>query len=113
MSPHRVARALSAGGLVLIGACTDLSQPSDQPEPSAQSMLQQASADDPVGLARGVRGFGGFFLDRDGAPTVSLTDPAERGNAERALSPYFGARGLDPSQLRVVRADFAYTSLER
>jgi hypothetical protein len=95
-----------------MGACTDLSQPSDRPEPSAQS-IPQASADDPVGLARGVRGFGGFFLDRDGAPTLFLTDPAERGAAEQALSPYFGARGLDPSQLRVVRADFEYASLER
>jgi len=113
MSSHRLATALGAGSLVLIGACADLSEPSDRPEASLQQTLQQVSADDPVGLARGVRGFGGFFLDAGGSPTVYLTDPAERGAAEQALGPFFHARGLEPSRLRVVQADFEYSRLER
>ena len=56
--------------------------------PSLESTVQQPSVNDPVGLARGVRGFGGFFLDREGAPTVYLADPSERGAAERALAPF-------------------------
>ena len=115
--PHVAARALLAGGiLAAVGACSDVSNrtgPSQpQVNPTQQPAAQQASADDPVALARGVRGFGGFFLDREGAPTVYLADAGDRGAAQRALAPFFAARGIDASRLRVLHADFDYARLE-
>jgi len=115
--PRVAARALVAGGiLAAVGACSDVSNRTgpSQPslDPSLQPTAQQPSAEDPVALARGVRGFGGFFVDRQGAPTVYLTNPGERVSAERALAPFFAAHGMDAARLRVLPADFEYARLE-
>ena len=114
---HVAARALVAGGiLAAVGACSDVSNRTgpSQPsvDPSLQPTAQQPSAEDPVTLARGVRGFGGFFVDREGAPTIYLADAGDRGAAERALAPFLAARGIDASRLRVLHADFEYARLE-
>ncbi len=114
--PRAAARALVAGGiLVAVGACSDVSNRTGPSPPSVDASLQptvqQATADDPVGLLRGVRGFGGFFLDRQGTPTVYLTDTSERGAAQRALAPFFARHGLDASRLQVLRADFEHARL--
>lgn len=113
----RRARVWLAGAVVvLIGACSETPE-STAPRPADDAGLgpipYQASPDDPVALARWVRGFGGFFLDRDGVPTVYLTDPAEHAAAAAALAPYLAAQGLDRSRLRTLRADFDYARLER
>jgi len=115
--PRSAAGALLAAGmLVAVGACSDVSNHTGPSEPatapSLEPRVQQPSGNDPVALARGVRGFGGFFLDRAGAPTVYLADPSERGAAQRALAPFFAARGIDASQLRVLHADYRYSQLE-
>ena len=115
--PRAATRALVAGGiLAAVGACSDVSNRTgpSQPslDPSRQPTAQQPSAEDPVALVRGVRGFGGFFVDRAGAPIIYLTDTGERGAAERALAPFFAARGIDASRLRVLHADFDYARLE-
>jgi hypothetical protein len=106
---------LVAGTVLFASACSDTSQPtspSDQPAGTGPtSSLQQP--DDPVALARQVPGFGGFFYDPQGAPTVYLKDVAIRGTAERALQPYFSVRGMSPAALRVRKADFDWGSLER
>ena len=112
MPRKRPGRVLRLGGILLAAACQDLSQPTDPAlRPELPLARQQPSPDDPVALSRGVRGFGGFFLDADGAPTVYLTDPGERGTAEQALGPFLQAHGL-ASQLRVRHADFEYQRLE-
>jgi hypothetical protein len=67
----------------------------------------------PNDLARGVKGFGGFFLDAQGVPTIYLKDAAEKENAGRALGRYFQAAGITPSQLRVLRGQFDWSDLER
>jgi hypothetical protein len=99
-----------------VGACSDVSErtgPGQPPDdPALRPAAQQQPPDDPVGLARGVRGFGGFFLDRQGVPTIYLTDPAEHDAATVALAPFLAARGIDRSRLQVLRADFDYARLE-
>ncbi|MGH7519168.1 MAG: hypothetical protein ACREOC_17175 [Gemmatimonadales bacterium] len=112
-----VARAWLAGSVLLAtGACSDVSEPIGPGQPTDDSALRPASlqqpADDPVSLARGVRGFGGFLLDPQGVPTVYLTDPAEVDAAATALAPFLAARGMDRSRLQVRRADFDYARLE-
>jgi hypothetical protein len=114
---HRDARAWVAGAVLLAsGACSDGPEPTGPAQPPDDLALRPASAqlpaDDPVSLARGVRGFGGFFLDRQGVPTVYLTDPAQRDAVADALAPFLAARGLDRSRLQVLRADFSYGRLE-
>jgi hypothetical protein len=106
---------LVAGTILFASACSDTSQPtspSDQPASTGlTSSVQQP--DDPVALARQVPGFGGFFYDAQGAPTIYLKDVAGRGTAERALQPFFSVRGVSPSALRVRKAEFDWASLER
>ena len=115
--PRAAARALVVWGILMaLSACSDVSNPTGPSQPSVDASLQpgaqQPTADDPVALARPVRGFGGFFMDREGAPTIYLTDAGERGAAQRALAPFFAAHGMDASRLRVLHADFEYARLE-
>ncbi|MGH7518617.1 MAG: hypothetical protein ACREOC_14315 [Gemmatimonadales bacterium] len=117
MSRSRVGVATILG-LALVGlGCSDTSQPtvpSDQPDdPTLRAAAAQGPSENPNALARGVRGFGGFFLDAQGTPTIYLTDAGERGNAARALGPFLRARGIDPAAVQVRRGEFAWSDLER
>ena len=73
--------ALAAGLLVAAVACNDTSTPSG-PDGSLLASRGQggSSAELPSAaeLDRQVPGFGGFFLDRDGNPTIYLTRGADR-----------------------------------
>jgi hypothetical protein len=64
-------------------------------------------------LARQVPGFGGFYLDATGTPTVHLTQGSDRGNAERALAGYLAAQGLGPAALQVREGRYGWQQLER
>jgi hypothetical protein len=114
--PRVVLATLFGLALTALG-CSDNSQPTVPSEPSDDPSLratpQQAASDNPNDLARGVRGFGGFFLDAQGAPTVYLKDEKEKGNAANALGQYFRAAGINPSQLKVRKGQFDWTDLER
>jgi hypothetical protein len=104
---------LVAGAVLLASACSDTTQPtpSDQSgNPEPVDVIQQP--DDPVALARQVPGFGGFFFDTDGAPTIYLKEVGGRAAAEQALRPFLRAQGLSASTLRVRRADFDWAELE-
>jgi hypothetical protein len=110
--------ALAATAIVALGSCSDdATQPSAPSAPSAPDLAlavaQQDLADDPVALARSVPGFGGFFVDEQGTPTVYLTSPGRRVAAEQALGPWFRERGRPVAALRVLPARFAWTDLER
>ena len=74
MGEHAAMKVLAAS-VFLLAACLD------RPEPLAPTgatdaglarSAAQASPDDPNALARGVRGFGGFFFDAEGMPTIYL-----------------------------------------
>ena len=114
--PRAVLAALFGLALTALG-CSDNSQPTVPSEPSnepaSRATPQQVASDNPNDLARGVRGFGGFFLDAQGAPTVFLKDEKEKGNAANALGQYFRAAGINPSQLKVRKGQFDWTDLER
>ncbi len=114
MRPCAKLQAFAAAALLLAAACTDQNEPAapnDQPDLLSPA-VRQGPADNPNALARGVRGFGGFFYDAQGVPSMYLKDAAERGNAERALAPYLQARGLAPSKIRVRPGEFAWAELE-
>jgi len=105
----------AVAAVFLAAACTDQNEPTspiDEPDLSSPS-VQQGVPGDPNALARGVRGFGGFFFDAQGRPTAYLRHAAERPNAERALAPFLRAQGLSPSALLVRRGAFDWVQLER
>jgi hypothetical protein len=109
--------ALVAGALAL--ACSDSNQPvgpTDQSDgsnpPMASRVASQGGPDDPVALGSTVPGFGGFFLDAQGSPTVYLKDVGRRGAAEQALAPWLGSHGLRGSQMKVLHADFDWAQLQ-
>jgi hypothetical protein len=114
--------ALAAAATVALGSCSDdttlPSAPSAPSAPAAAPNLaltgaQQGLADDPVALARTVPGFGGFFVDDQGTPTIYLATPGRRAAAEQALAPWFRERGRPAAALRVLPARFDWTDLER
>ena len=113
--PRTVLRTLAMAAAILAAACTDDSGPTAPTSPTGAPLLskaQQGPSDDPNAIGRSVPGFGGFFFDAEGRPTVYLTDPGRRALAERALGPFLQAHGLSPSQLAVRQGDFDYSRLE-
>jgi hypothetical protein len=104
--------SLVAGTVLFASACSDTTQPtpSSNDTPGLEPLQQP---DDPIALVRGIPGFGGFFFDRDGAPTVYLRDESARAQVERALGPWLVAEGVRAAALRVRRADYDWASLER
>lgn len=117
MSNHRtLVLPLVTGAVLLATACSDdLVQPSvpaGQPDPASMA-ITQAEPDDPVALARSVPGFGGFFVDEDGTPTIYLRDAAQRGAAEKALTPWFRGAGKSLAVMRVRKAEFDWADLDR
>jgi hypothetical protein len=106
-------RLAAAGSLVLAAACSQADEVAGPAsELASPRVSQEAQAPSPDDLDRMMPGFGGFFLDRNGTPTVYLTDAGSRGAAERALDGYLSGRGIGPGQLRVVRAQYQYRQLE-
>jgi hypothetical protein len=116
MLSHRILIVSLAAGSVLLASCSDditqPTRPTDQLERVGVA-VRQGEPDDPVALARSVPGFGGFFVDEQGTPTIYLRDAAQRGTAERALTPWFRAHGRAPATMRVRKADFDWAALDR
>jgi hypothetical protein len=111
----RPTAAVAVGAVILSSACQDASQPttpSSLPDEPAFRQADQMPSGDPLELGRKVPGFGGFYFDADGVPTVYLRDPSGRGAVQAALAPFFRSQGLDPSQLRVLRGEFDYNQLD-
>ena len=113
---HRILIVSLAAGSVLLASCSDditrPNLPTDQLDRVGVA-VQQGEPDDPVALARSVPGFGGFFVDEQGTPTIYLRDAAQRGAAERALTPWFSSQGRAPATMRVRKADFDWADLDR
>jgi len=119
MVSSRMFRPLFAAGLLVAAAsCRDSSNPAgpDAASLSARGAQAGSFADLPSAaeLDRQVPGFGGFFLDASGSPTIYLTRPAaSRANAEQALAGYLNARGLGVAGLKVLQAHYGWQQLER
>jgi hypothetical protein len=109
-----IAGAAAAGALLLLVSCSDQPEPvgPSEPPPGADLAPVQGSADEPAALARTVPGFGGFFIDAQGNPTIYLRDPGQRARAEQALSPYLGAQGIGAGRLKVLKGDYDWSQLE-
>jgi hypothetical protein len=113
---HYFGLALASAAALTLAACQDNSSPT-APDAGALSSRVQApqgpelpSASE---FARQVPGFGGFFLDRNGAPTVYLTRGSSRAPAERLLAGYLSGRGLSAAAVRVLEGRYPWQQLQR
>jgi hypothetical protein len=115
MHLYRLSKVVLGAAAVVVTACSDSTQPAESPPPAPDPSLRSAQGQPahPLALARGVRGFGGFYLDAQGNPTVYLKDAAERSNVGQALEPWLRANGRSASQLRVVQGEFEWAELQR
>jgi hypothetical protein len=102
----------AATALVAVGCTSDEPTGPGTAADQPPATVRQGSGN-PNELARGVRGFGGFFFDAQGRPTVYLKHASERGNAERALAGYLRAQRVDPAALQTRRGDYDWPQLER
>src|SRR5687767_5536345 len=114
MPRRTIAGATAAGALLLLVSCSDQREPVGPSEPPSGPDLApvQGTAYDPAALARTVPGFGGFFIDAQGSPTIYLRDPSQRARAEQALSPYLRAQGIGAGRLKVLKGDYDWSQLE-
>jgi len=108
---------LAAGVALVISACQDQPNPTS-PDPrdvavSAQRSPQGGGLPSTEQLDRQVPGFGGFFLDASGEPTIYLARGVSRAPAEQALSAYMAARGLSAASLHVREARYGWQQLQR
>jgi hypothetical protein len=108
---------LAAGVALVISACQDQPNPTS-PDPrdvavSAQRSPQGGGLPSTEQLDRQVPGFGGFFLDASGEPTIYLARGVSRAPAEQALSAYMAARGLSAAALHVREARYGWQQLQR
>jgi hypothetical protein len=114
-TPFRL--ALAAGAVLAFAACQDQPGPTSVDarlaSVSAQQSPQGGDLPSAAELDRQIPGFGGFFLDRDGAPTVYLTPGASRAPVERALGAYAAARGLSTAAIVVREGKYGWQQLER
>jgi len=109
--------ALAAGAALAVSACQDQPNPTSPDarglEPTAQRSPQGGGLPSTEELDRQVPGFGGFFLDATGEPTIYLARGASRAPAERALGAYLAARGLSAAALHVREARYGWQQLQR
>jgi hypothetical protein len=113
---RRLGAGLLAGAVLAVSACQDDSTPTS-PDPALTSARVQSSQghDLPSAaeFARQVPGFGGFFLNKDGTPTVYLTRGSSRAPAERLLAGYLAAHGLSTAAVRVLEGRYGWNQLQR
>ena len=114
-TPFRL--GFAAGAVLTFAACQDQPGPTSVDprvaSPSAQRSEQGGQLPSADELDRQIPGFGGFFLDRDGAPTVYLARGASRAPVDRALGAYVAARGLSTAAIRVRDAQYGWQQLQR
>jgi len=107
---------LASAAALALAACQDNSNPTAPSNPPLSAGVQASPG---TGLpsaaefARQVPGFGGFYLDRTGAPVVYLTRGSSRAPAERLLAGYLAEKGLSAAAVRVLEARYHWQQLER
>jgi len=112
---HALVHALVVGALLVGTACSDRTGPTAPNDHAGPPDLDRQSAPapgDPYAVARTIPGFGGFFVDAQGQPTVYLRDAGRRPQVEQALAPLLRAHGLAGAQLRVLQGRFDWAELE-
>jgi hypothetical protein len=117
--PRTRAVAATLAALATFTACRDdtVSGPARAPaSPTGPQLgLIQVSAEatpSQLAVAQAVPGFGGYFIDEAGRPTVYLTDTGRSGDAAKALSGFLQSFGWTAADLQVRQATYDYLQLD-
>jgi hypothetical protein len=115
MRSRSTLQVFAVGTVLVLASCTDQTDPAapTNETPAPALAARQGQGNDPNALGRVVPGFGGFFLDAQGVPTVYLKDARRRGDAELALAPYLRTKGGAVGRLQVRQGDYDWVQLER
>jgi hypothetical protein len=105
-------RGLALGAVALVAACQDTSAPLSPPISGSMAQVSQDPQPSQLAVAQVVPGFGGYFLDATGAPTVYLLDPSRRADAEAALAGFLADRGFTAADLVVRQGAYEYAQLD-
>jgi hypothetical protein len=112
----RLGAGLLAVVALAVSACQDDSTPTSPDAGLTSARLQPKQGPElpsAAEFARQVPGFGGFFLSRDGTPSLYLTRGSSRAPAERLLAGYLGAHGLSATAVRVLEGRYGWAQLQR
>jgi hypothetical protein len=119
VSGTRARVALAVAAVLVTAACSDVAAPSGpavRPVVIGSTLsgfaIAQDATPEQMAVAEVVSGFGGYFLDETGAPTVYLTDPSRRADAEQALAGFLADRGFTAEDLRVRQGTYEYAQLD-
>jgi hypothetical protein len=94
--------------LVMAGCAGEpMDAPAEEAAARARALLPAAAE-----LSRDLPGFGGFFLDADGAPAVYLTPGSSHSSVELAFGDYLSELGLPSTEARVLEGRFEWRQLE-
>jgi hypothetical protein len=106
---------LLVGALATL-ACSDAPEPAGPNTPPSSPQFAAVSQDphpSQLAVAQAVPGFGGYFLDAAGVPSVYLVDASQRPAAERALAGFLADQGFAAAELRVLQGQHQYTQLDQ
>jgi hypothetical protein len=87
---------LLVGALATL-ACSDAPEPAGPNTPPSSAQFAAVSQDphpSQLAVAQAVPGFGGYFLDAAGVPSVYLIDASQRPAAEQALAGFLADQGF-------------------
>lgn len=99
--------------LILFTACQDSPTSNAVPPVSfSTGSTQQQETPSQLEVAQAVPGFGGYFIDESGAPTVYLTDVSRKAEAAQALAGFLTSFGWTANDLKVRQADYSYLQLD-
>ncbi len=99
---------LISGLALIVSACADDSEPTDSE--GAWSAYAQLPTDREI--SQQVPGFGGYFLDADGIPTLYLTAGSDQAPAQGAFETYLAGLGLPATEVRVIDGQYGWQDLE-
>ncbi|MGQ0641172.1 MAG: hypothetical protein ACT4P6_10450, partial [Gemmatimonadaceae bacterium] len=114
VSTSQSRRIATAFAVLICSGCADRIT---QPDPSILGdpvllAVSQDSTPTQLAVAQAVPGFGGYFIDAAGRPTVYLLNTAQRPAAEAALNAFLAERGFTAADLQVRQGTHLYTQLD-
>src|SRR5512140_3207358 len=98
----RATRWLVLGGVLVLGACQDVTEPG-QPMDLQASVDQQQPRAEQSAPRRAVPAFGGFFLDEGGRPTAWLTNPGQAMALRARIGMLSAMRGHSADELVILQ----------
>lgn len=95
-------------GLVTAACANDIDGVETENGSSHHALLPAATD-----AEKAIPGFGGYFIDDEGIPTLYLTPSSSRAPAEEAFGAYLDAAGIPATEIRVLDALYTWQELER